>query len=114
MADEIRKVVGYRGLNKAERDFLDRIRAKGKELYDLISEMSLASQRGGQVSSASSASVSSAPSNSAVLDMASVPADIALDDAPAVLNQRWIALAQKQLALGMQSLERAVTNPTSF
>ncbi len=39
MADEIRKVAGYRGLNLAETRFLSRIRNKAADIATLIADM---------------------------------------------------------------------------
>lgn len=121
MADEeIRKVVGYRGLNRAERDFLDRVRAKGQEIEALIAEMQASAQDAAALNDGPGVGIAIDPAaplkdiSASLLSLGTVAADIPLDDAPAALNQRWVSLAQNQLRTGMLSLERAITNPTKF
>lgn len=111
------KIAGYRDLNTAETELVARIQTLGKEIDTLIAEM-----RGGpapvQINPADGMPlpakemvVTDAP---AKLEMAVSLDSMVLQDQPAQIDVRWLGTAQKQLADGILSLTRAVTQPTTF
>ncbi len=113
------KIAGYRDLNTAETDLVAKIQAMGQEIDALIAQMrgvpapAQINPADGQPLPAKELAIA-APDATVKVDMAVSLDSMALQDQPPVIDQRWLSLAQKQLADGILSLTRAVTQPTSF
>jgi hypothetical protein len=85
MDNQHRKIAGYRELSQAEIDLMNRIKAKGEELKQLVEDVN-ASQ-------------------------AAITKEFGTPDAEAY---RWSAIAKTDLQKGLMALTRAVAKPESF
>ena len=86
MDNQHRQIKGYRELNQVEIDLMNKIKAKGAELGDLVAE--LRSHAGQET-------------------FEDEPTKMALD-------QRWISIGATHLQEGLMALTRGVAKPTFF
>jgi hypothetical protein len=89
MENQHRKIAGYRELNQAEIDLMNKIKAKGRELQELLDEC-----RGVDVE---------------VGKTGDREHDERLDEA-----SRWRAVAKTHLQQGLMALTRSVAKPNFF
>lgn len=85
MDNQHRKITGYRDLSQQEIDLMNKIKAKGEEVRELIEKVE----------------------NS----ISTVNEQHGIADADA---RRWAATAKTDLQKGFMSLTRAIARPTSF
>ncbi|MBP7616310.1 MAG: hypothetical protein KA756_11710 [Steroidobacteraceae bacterium] len=81
-----RQIKGYRELNQAEIDLMNKIKAKGAELGDLVNE----------------------------LRQATGPRTSDDDQARPEADPRWVSIGATHLQQGLMALTRAVARPTFF
>lgn len=88
MENQHRKITGYRELTQAEIDLMNDIKAKGRELEDLIYRLREAERIEGACDS--------------------------IEASRAQEANRWISIGQTHLQQGLMALTRAVAKPESF
>ena len=87
MENQHRKITGYRELNQAELDLMNRIKEKGKELGELVNDLRM---------------------------LPNVP-DGRHDPLPGLpIDQRWVSIGATHLQEGLMALTRAVAKPEFF
>ena len=85
MDQQHRKIIGYRELNQAEIDVMNKVKAMGKDLGNLLDELRL---------------------------LPAVHDPEKPDRASA--DQRWVSIGATQLQQGLMALTRAVAKPEFF
>ena len=87
MENQHRKITGYRELNQAELDLINRIKEKGKELSELVNDLRM---------------------------LPNVP-DGRHDPLPGLpIDQRGVSIGATHLQEGLMALTRAVAKPEFF
>ena len=104
MENQHRKISGYRELSQTEIDLMNKIKAKGVELKDLIQEIThhLAEQSG---------DARAESKNHPDYPYGNCEEDERLMEAQPT---RWVASATTDLQTGLMALTRAVAQPTTF
>lgn len=104
MENQHRKISGYRELSQTEIDLMNKIKAKGVDLEDLLQEikMHVAEQTGD--ARAESKNHPGYPYGSSGEEERLQNAD----------PNRWLSIARTDLQTGLMALTRAVAQPTTF
>lgn len=114
MENQHRKIAGYRELNEAEIDLMNRIKEKGAELLHLHSELA------GRLSTDHEVKLSDARSSVAGAEINGYPVSehsgataecIEFRRFQAAEPQRWAAIAKTDLQTGIMAMVRAVAQP---
>lgn len=90
MKDQHTKITGYRDLSQVEIDLMNRIKALGVQMGELVADLR--------------AMPSTTPG---------CPPRLAEPDRPS-LDQRWVSMGATDLQTGLMALTRGVAQPTTF
>lgn len=107
MQDQHKKITGYRDLTLHEIDLMNRIKAKGAELDDLVAQVRghVADQKEIATDLRAAATEPSATQDAAELELLRLKA---------AEPERWASIGRTHFQEGLMALTRAVAQPTSF
>ncbi|AVF34857.1 hypothetical protein BV494_07880 [Rahnella sikkimica] len=103
MENQHRKISGYRDLCQGEIDLMNRIKSKGKEMLELVTELQ------GRLST--DIEVKKADATRAGISQAT-PEAVELRRFTAAEPQRWAAIGKTDIQTGIMALVRAVAQPS--
>lgn len=106
MENQHKKISGYRDLTQAEIDLMNKIKAKGAELGDLIDEVK------NHIRTQRAACLEKVEAEFAIKTV--VKDQDAFDQLEKAEPERFAAMAKTELQTGLMYLTRAVAQPTNF
>lgn len=108
MENQHRSIKGYRELNQAEIDLMNRIKEKGNEIGQLQAELVARLNTDLEVKTAAAAASKVAPEDEGSEECAE------LRRFKAAEPLRWAAIGKTDIQTGIMALVRAIAQPTTF
>lgn len=108
MENQHQKIKGYRDLNQAEIDLMNRIKDKGTEFGNLVAELVARLNTELEVKTAAATASKVAPEDEGSEECAE------LRRFKAAEPLRWAAIGKTDIQTGVMALIRAIAQPTTF